>query len=65
MRLLKQNSENVRSKDNKAFVDFYLVYSYKGLPRFVRVRPVFGADYEKFYALAETIPSGEDVEKYL
>lgn len=65
MKLLKQNSERVRTKDNKPFTDFYLCWTFEGKNYCVRIRPHFYSDMDKLFAVASTVPDGELIEKYM
>lgn len=65
MKLVKQESERVRSKDNRPFMDLYLTWTYEGKNYVVRVRPQFYCDYDKLCAVASTVPVGELIEKYI
>lgn len=65
MKVFKQKSERVRSKDNKQFLDFYLAWSYNGKVYSVRINPQFPRDYDKLGAIAQEIPTNEPIEKYM
>lgn len=66
MKLLKQKSlDRIREKDNRPWIDLYLGWTYKGQPYLVRIRPQFGSEYSELVAVAEEVPSGELLEKYL
>lgn len=66
MKLMMQvSADRVREKDGVHFTDFYLVWSYEGHTYSVRIRPQFPRDYNKLFALADEIPAGELLEKYL
>lgn len=65
MKLLRQESERKRSKDDKPFTDFYLCWVYNDKSYAVRIRPHFYSDLDKLIALSELVPAGELVEKYI
>lgn len=65
MKLLKQTSTRLRTKDNKPFVDLFLGWVYQGVAYCVRVNPQFYRDYDKLMAVATEVPQGELPEKYL
>lgn len=60
VKLVKQ----VAHRDNKEYVDFYLVWRHSNKLYSIRVRPCFWKDLDKLYATSETIPEFEDLEKY-
>lgn len=60
MKLLKQNIE----RNGVKYVDLYGAWTYDGKTYCVRIRPVFGRDNDKLMSIAETVPPGEQVEKY-
>lgn len=64
MKLLKQKSERL-DKNGDPFEDLYLVWVYKEKTYDVRIRPFFASDYKKLFSMAETVPTGEAIEKYL
>lgn len=64
MKLLKQKSERL-DKNGEPFEDLVLVWFYNDKVYDVRIRPFFASDYKKLYSMAETVPTGEPLEKYL
>ena len=65
MKLLKQTSKRLRERDNKPFMDYYLTWVFEGKTYAVRIRPQFVRDYDKLYALSDTVPEGELLDKYI
>lgn len=43
-------------KDNRTYTDLYVSWTHNNKVYFVRVRPVFGHDYDKLIATAEPLP---------
>ena len=64
MKFLRQFSNRLNNS-GRSFVDYYLCWEYKGHKYAVRIEPSFSSDYSKFYAIAEEVPQGEDINKYL
>lgn len=64
MVLLKQPSKNVDEK-GRPYTDLYLGWVYEGRPYVVRVHHVFACDFDKLLAVAQLVPQGEMLEKYL
>ena len=60
MKLVKQDAH----RDGKDYTDFYFVWRYADKLYAVRVRPSFWKDFDKLYAVSETIPEDEPFEKY-
>lgn len=60
-KLLKQDVE----RNGNKYVDLFACWNYQGKAYAVRVRPVFGRDNDKLMAIAEDVPAGELVEKYI
>lgn len=52
-------------RDGEKYVDLNLAWQYNGKTYTVRVRPVFAKDNDKLHAIAQPLPSGELVDKYL
>lgn len=61
MKLLKQDV----SKNGVKYTDIYACWTYEGKAYAVRVRPVFGKDYDKLIANAQTVEEGEIIDKYI
>lgn len=52
-------------KKRNDYTDFYLGWVFDGKKYFVRVKPVFAHDLDKFYANSVDVPNGDDLNKYL
>lgn len=61
MKLLRQEIE----KEGRKYTDFYYCWKYNGKTYKVRVRPVFNQDYDKLGAVAQKVPQGETLDKYI
>ena len=61
MKLMKQYNE----RNGEQYTDLFAVWSYEGKFYSVRVKPVFDRDYKQLIASAQTVPTGELLEKYL
>lgn len=53
------------SRNGADYTDLYATWTYQGKVYLVRVRPVFGRDNDKLMAIAEEVPTGEVVQKYI
>lgn len=47
------------------YTDFYLGWTFNNKKYFVRVRPVFPVDLDKFFAIAINVEDGDNLDKYL
>lgn len=51
--------------DNHYYIDIYVAWSFNNKTYYVRLKPVFGRDFNKLVAIAQEIPVGEPVCKYI
>ena len=61
----QKSSTRFREKDNRPFVDFYISWTYNSQPYAIKIKPQFASDYDKLFAMAEEVPAGELIDKYL
>lgn len=52
-------------KNDRVFIDLYISWVYGQKTYFVRLKPVFGRDYDKLVSIAQEVPENELVEKYI
>lgn len=64
MKLFKQESDRLNDK-GKPFDDLFLGWVYDGKTYVVKVQPRFACDYSLLFSVAEELPKGEIVAKYL
>lgn len=62
MKLLKQA---VTKENGNKYVDLWLTYETKEKVCAVRVKTVFGREFEKLCDIAQEVPTNEPIEKYL